>query len=91
MFDLAKSDVFKEGDVIVTFKEGDDETKTKIIRTMSDLGLQQWAYSKRVDDGCEQYLFVSDYDQRKEDHLRSCMNSLFLPDDVKAKLSELAV
>jgi hypothetical protein len=90
MFDLTKCDTFHEGDVLLTFKIGDDETKAKMIPVMASLGLYQWAYSKREDDGCEQYLFVADYEQRKVDHLRSCMNSLSLPESFKAKLSELA-
>lgn len=91
MFDLTKCDTFKEGDILLTFKDGDDETKAAADVAMFASGFRQWAYSKRVEDGVEQYLYVPDYDKRKEEHLRSCMNSLALPDSVKAKLSELAV
>lgn len=89
MFDLVKSDLFNEGDVIVTFKPGDNETKTKVIAALKEAGLNQWGYSNRADH--EQYLFVGDYDKRKDDHLRSCMNSLSLPAVIKAKLSEPVV
>lgn len=90
MFDLAKCDTFHEGDIIVSFKKDDNETKAKIIGTLNALGFHQWAYSLRGD--YEQYLFVADYEKRKQDHLNSCMNSLsLLPTAVKQKLSELVV
>lgn len=91
MFDLTKCDTFHQGDVLLTFKDGDNETKTAAFAAMDAIGLKQWAYSKRVDDGVEQYLFVGDHEKRKADHLRSCMNSLDVPVSFKAKLSELAV
>lgn len=87
MFDLTKCDTFHQGDVILTFKDGDNETKSAAFAVMDSIGLKQWAYSKRVEDDAEQYLFVSDYEKRKEDHLRSCMNSLAMPDSVKQLLS----
>ncbi|WDS62105.1 hypothetical protein [Pseudomonas phage D6] len=73
MFDLSTVDVFRPGDVVVTFRKDDNDTVKKYIEIMKAQGMEIWAYSDRGDH--MQYLLVPDIEERKAASLASDQNS----------------
>lgn len=73
VFDLATTDVFRPGDVVCTFRKGDQATVKKLTEVMKAQGMEIWAYSDHGE--YQQYLFVPDIEERKAVVLASDRNS----------------
>lgn len=74
MFDLAKTDVFRDGDIILTIRPGHDpERLEQYMEAFKALGMEVHAYSDRGDH--RQYMLVPDREALMEIHRESCRNS----------------
>lgn len=75
MFDLAKMDVFRDSDIILTVKPGHDAERLKLyLDAFEKLGMEVHAYSDRTDH--VQYMLVPDRPALIEQLHQSCRNSL---------------
>lgn len=73
MFDLSTIDVFKAGDVLCSFRKGDETTANTFLDLMKSKGMEIWAFSDRGE--YVQYLLVPDIAMRRAIAIASDQNS----------------
>lgn len=86
MFDLAKADIFRDCDILLTVKAEMAPAKLQVVLDeFEKIGMNVYAFSDRGDH--KQYVLVPDIEALREQHHESCRNSLAGVFDAKSPVS----